>query len=92
MHLVATIAVVVAGLLLRVSSGEWCLLALACGLVWAAEGVNTALEVLANRVSMERDEQIGLAKDLAAGAVLLAAIAAAAVGVFVFGPRVMGLF
>jgi diacylglycerol kinase (ATP) len=91
-HLAATIAVVIAGLLLRISGGEWCLLALACGLVWVAEGLNTAVEVLANRISVERDEQIGLAKDLAAGAVLLAAIAAVTVGAFIFGPRIAGLF
>ncbi len=87
LHLAATVAVMVLGLLLRVSRGEWCLLALATGLVWAAEGVNTAVELLADRITTERDERIGRAKDIAAGAVLLAAVAAAVVAAFVFLPR-----
>jgi diacylglycerol kinase (ATP) len=90
-HLAATVVVGVLGLVLKISGGEWCLLALACGLVWAAEGFNAALEVLADRVSTERDEKIGRAKDLGAGAVLLAAIAAAIVGGLVFGPRLLAL-
>jgi diacylglycerol kinase len=91
-HLAATVGVVAAGWALGVSRGEWALLALAAGLVWVAEAVNTAVEILADRVTTERDERIGRAKDLAAGAVLLAAIAAAIVGGVVFVPRLLALF
>jgi diacylglycerol kinase (ATP) len=90
-HLVATVGVIAAGIGFHIAPGEWCLLALAIGAVWAAEGANAALEDLADRVTGQPDSQIGRAKDIAAGAVLLAAVAAAAVGCIVFGPRVWAL-
>ena len=86
-HLLATVLVIAAGIGFRIPSGEWCLLALAMAMVWAAEGANAAIEHLADRISREHDDLIGRAKDIAAGAVLLAAIAAAAVGFFILGPR-----
>ena len=89
-HAVATLAVLVAGLVLGVSRLEWALLALAIGGVWAAEAFNTAIEQLADVVSPAPDARIGQAKDVAAAAVLLAAIAAAVVGLLVFAPRVLG--
>ena len=90
-HLVATIAVVIAGKLLNVSRGEWLALVFAIGLVWTAEALNTALEYLADEISLERRERLGLAKDAGAAAVLLASIAAAIVGLIVFIPHVMAL-
>lgn len=77
--------------LLRLAPRDWALLALAAGLVLAAECANSALEALADRVSAERDSAIGRAKDLAAGAVLLAALGALLVGLFVLGPPLLGL-
>ncbi len=91
LHLAATILVIVLGVVLHVTRGEWCLLALAAGPVWAAEALNTAVEYLSDHVCMEHHERIGRVKDLAAGAVLLAAIAAAIVGGIVFGPRLWAL-
>jgi diacylglycerol kinase (ATP) len=90
-HLLATALVAAAGALFRVTRGEWCLLALAMGLVWVAEGANAAIEHLADRVSREHDQAIRDAKDLAAGAVLLGAIAAAVIGFIVLGPHVCTL-
>ena len=86
-HATATAGVMAAGLVLRVSREEWCLLILAMGLVWAAEGINTAVEALADAVSTAPDARIGRVKDIAAGGVLLAAVAAAAVGLLIFGPK-----
>jgi diacylglycerol kinase (ATP) len=88
-HAVATIAVVVVGLWLRVNLTEWAVLCLAIGVVWAAEAFNTALESLCDSVAPQRDPLIGRAKDLAAAAVLFAACAAAAAGVFVLGPKLL---
>ncbi|MGC4072133.1 MAG: diacylglycerol kinase family protein [Nibricoccus sp.] len=87
-HLAATLAVVAAGVGWRISSGEWALVLLACGLVWLTEALNTALEFLADEVSRERREGIKRAKDVAAFAVLIAAFVAVGIGVVVFGPRV----
>ncbi len=89
LHALATAGVVVAGMALRVSGTEWCLLILAMTAVWAAEGLNTALEQLSDAVSPQDHPLVGEAKDAAAGAVLLSAIGAAVIGLIVFGPRVM---
>ena len=86
-HLLATVLVIAAGFAFRISRGEWVPLAFAIGIVWIAEAVNTAIEALADRVSREHDEAIRRAKDVAAGAVLLAAFIAAVIGLLVLGPH-----
>ena len=88
-HLVATIGVIIAGRLTRLSWVEWAALVLAIGLVWVAEALNSAVEFLADEVSLEKRERIGRAKDAGAGAVLLASICAAAVGLIIFVPHWM---
>ena len=88
-HAVATATVVALGLWHRVERWEWCALLLACGLVVAAELANTAIEWLADRVSREREDAIRDVKDVAAGAVLAASIAAAVVGLIIFLPRLL---
>lgn len=64
---------------------------LTIGLVLAAEALNTAVEVLANRVEPAPDPLVKRAKDAAAGAVLLAALAALGVAAALFGPRLWRL-
>ena len=86
-HLLATIAAVALGAWLELGAAEWCWIALAVALVWVTEALNSALEALADAVHPARDPRIGRAKDLAAGAVLVAAIAAAVIGALLFGPR-----
>lgn len=86
-HLLATVLVVVAGFAFRISRGEWVPLAFAIGIVWIAEAVNTAIEALADRITRENDDAIRRAKDVAAGAVLLAAITAAIIGLLILGPH-----
>ena len=86
-HLLATIAAVALGLWLGLDAAEWCWIAIAIALVWVTEAFNSALEALADAVHPARDARIGRAKDLAAGAVLVAAIAAAVIGALLFGPR-----
>ena len=90
-HAAASVAVVIAAGLLGISRLEWCVVLLAMALVWVAEGFNTALELLADAVSPEHHPLVGQAKDVAAAAVLLAALGAAAVGVLVFGPHLLVL-
>lgn len=86
-HAFAAAAVVALGAWHGVEAWEWCALLLAVGLVLGAELLNSAVEVLCDRVTSERDESIRIAKDAAAGAVLLCALAAGAVGAVVFAPR-----
>lgn len=87
-HLLATGVVVCGGLLLSISAGEWCAVVLAMGLVWITEALNTAVERVVDLCSPEHQALAGQAKDLAAGAVLLAALAAVVVGLIVFLPRI----
>lgn len=63
---------------------EWTVLLLTCAVVLSLECVNTALERLCDKVCPERDDLIKKCKDIAAGAVLIAAIFAAAIGVVLF--------
>jgi len=88
-HLAATVAVILMGLLLKVTLIEWAVLALAAGMVWAAEALNTAVEFLADRVAPERHELVRRAKDTAAAGVLAASIAAAAAGLLIFLPHIL---
>ena len=88
-HATITVLVVVAGIVLRVSPMEWGVLVICIGMVLAAEAFNSAIERVANYLTTERDDRIRDIKDLAAGAVLLCAIAAAIVGLIVFVPHIV---
>jgi diacylglycerol kinase (ATP) len=90
-HAVATVAVVAGGLLLGVSRLEWGLLILAMVAVWTTEILNTALESLGDATAPDHDPLVAVAKDAAAGAVLVAAIGAALIGVLVLGPHLVAL-
>lgn len=88
-HLAATLVTLLAALLLEVTRSDWMLLIFAIALVWMAEALNTAVELLADAVSREHNALIGQAKDVAAGGVLLAAVAAALIGLLVFAPHML---
>jgi diacylglycerol kinase len=72
-------------------AAEWALLVSLCGLVIGLEAMNTAVEGLADLVQPARDPRVRHLKDVAAGGVLAAALAAAAGGCFLFGPRLWRL-
>jgi len=86
-HTAIAVVVLMSGFLFRLSALEWVSVIFACGLVFAAEIMNTAVEYLADAVHPEMDPGIRRAKDAAAGAVLMASVAAAAVGAIVFLPK-----
>ena len=90
-HLALTLVALGLGFGLGISGLEWSAIAIVIALVWVAEGVNTAIELLADAAIPEPHPKVGQAKDVAAGAVLVAAIAAAVVGAIVFGPRLLAL-
>lgn len=90
-HVMAAVLVVALGFWLQIADWEWCAVLLATGLVWTAELLNTALEVLADRVTKEREEAIRRVKDTAAAAVLMAALAAVVVGLVILGPKLWRL-
>lgn len=86
-HLLAAVAVVALGLYLDVTRVDWLALTLAIAIVWTAEALNTAVERTCDAITQERDERIRIAKDVAAGAVLLASVAAVVIAALVFGPH-----
>ena len=88
-HLVASVLVFVLGFVCRISTMEWVAVVLCIGGVLAAEALNTAIEALCDHVTPERHPNIMRIKDLAAGAVLLLAIAAAVVGTIIFLPKLL---
>lgn len=85
-HLAIAVAVVLLGLWLGLPARDWAVIALTIGMVFAAEGFNTAIEALVDLVSPDPHPLAKVAKDVAAGAVLMAALAAIAVGLLIFGP------
>lgn len=88
-HCFAAVCVVVAGFFFDISVSEWIAVIFAIGMVLAAEAVNSAVEALADRVTQEYDEAIKRTKDLASGAVLILAIAAAIIGCIIFIPKIV---
>ncbi len=85
-HALSTAIVFGLGAILPLTRTDWALLALATGAVWGAELLNTAIERLTDLVSPEPHPLAGQAKDVAAAAVLVTAMAAAVVGATVLGP------
>lgn len=85
-HLAVSFAVVALALLMRLGARDWALLLLAIAVVWVAEAFNTAVEALADALHPETHPLVGRAKDIAAGGVLIAAVAAAGLGLAILGP------
>ena len=86
-HLGATTSVIVAGLAFSLSRFEWCAIVMAVVGVWMAEALNTAFEFLCDVASPQFHAMVKHAKDVAAGAVLICAIGAVAVGALIFWPH-----
>lgn len=91
-HLIATVVVIVAGVYFNLSIIEWCFIIIAIGLVLILEAVNTVVENVTDFISLEQNPKIGKIKDLAAGAVLIAAFIAIAIACLVFGGKIWMAF
>ena len=86
-HCAAAVLVVIAGVILKISLLEWCICLTLFGLIMALELVNTAVEAVVDLVTEERKPLAKIAKDTAAGAVLIAAIMATIAGIIIFLPK-----
>ena len=91
-HYSVVVLVVVFGVTLKLTVTEWGICLILCGMVIALEQVNTAIEAVVDLVTEEHKELARLAKDTAAGAVLVAAITAAIVGGLIFFTKLAQLF
>jgi len=90
-HVVVACLVIIAGIYFRLTAVEWAVLALTIGTVFSAEMINTVAELAVDLLTEQYHPMAKVAKDVGAGAVLVAAIAAIGVGLAIFGPRVWGM-
>ncbi len=88
-HLVLTILALVLSIVLKISRGEALALVIVIALVWMAELFNTAMEKIMDFISKEHHPHIQVIKDMAAAAVLIAAVAAVVVGCLIFIPKLL---
>lgn len=91
-HLLATIAAVSLGFILKISTTEWYVVLIVIALVWAAEAFNTVIEKLVDHLFPEYHETARITKDIAAGAVLICAIIALVCGLIIFLPKLILIF
>lgn len=88
-QLIIALVVTIAGFYFEISKTEWMAQIIIIGLVMSVEGVNTAVEYIADFVHPEHHKKIGLIKDVAAGAVFIAAIVAIIIAGLIYGPKLL---
>lgn len=82
------ILMTIAGFYFNISAIEWLFQILSIGLVMSIEGLNTAVEKIADFIHPEYHERIGFIKDISAGAVFFAAITAIVIGLIIYVPKI----
>ena len=87
-QLAICILMTAAGFYFKISTTEWLIQILAIGLVMSIEGINTAIEAIADFIHPEKHEKIGFIKDIAAGAVFIASITAVIAGLIIYLPKI----
>lgn len=85
-HSFIATAVFLVGWWLRIPARDWALIVLTAAFVFTAEFINTAIEAVVDLASPEHHELAKVAKDVAAGAVLVSALAAIIIGLLILGP------
>ncbi len=85
------VLVTIAGFVFHISPIEWILQLLTIGLVMGIEGLNTAIEKLADFVHPEQHKKIGFLKDVSAGAVMIVSLIAVIVGLIIYLPKLWAL-
>jgi diacylglycerol kinase len=88
-HISIATVIVILGLLLNLSLVKWAILALTIGFVLVTEMLNTVAEVAMDYATTEFNPQVKIVKDIAAGAVLTAAITSVIVGLLILGPPLL---
>ena len=88
-HITIMILVIIAGIVLKINTQEWIICIILFGLVISLELVNSAIEATVDIAMPEINEKAKVAKDVAAGAVLVSAIASAIIGLIIFIPKVI---
>ena len=81
------ILISILGFIMQISATEWMFQTLAIGLIMSVEGLNTAVEKIADFIHPNYSKRIGFIKDIAAGAVFFAAITAVIIGSIIYIPK-----
>ena len=81
------VVMIIAGFYFEISHDEWLIQTLAIGLVLGIEGLNTAVEKIADFIHPNYSQRIGFIKDIAAGSVFFAAITAIIIGLIIYVPK-----
>jgi len=84
-----SLLLIIAGFYFDISKTDWMFQVLAIGLVISIEGLNTAVEKIADFIHPDYHDKIGFIKDIAAGAVFFAAVAAMTIGLFIYLPHLL---
>jgi diacylglycerol kinase (ATP) len=92
MQAALVILITIAGFYFEITATEWIAQTLCIGLIMGLEAMNTAAEAIADFIHPDFHEKIGQIKDIAAGAVLITALAATIVGLIIYVPYVEALF
>ncbi|MEL6918450.1 MAG: diacylglycerol kinase family protein [Bacteroidota bacterium] len=87
-QVVIGLAVTAAGFYFEISTIEWIVQIFAIALVLGIEGLNTAIEKIADYIQPDYDHKIGFIKDISAGAVMLVSIASAIIGIIIYWPKI----
>ena len=84
-HAVGTILTVIIGFWLQLETGDWAMIVIVIAMVWTAEFLNTALEIVVDLASPDLHPLARVGKDVGAAGVLIAAVSAAIIGILVMG-------
>lgn len=87
-HLVATVIVIFASIFFELNTYEWIAIVFSIGLALSAEIINTAIENIADFLTIENNNKIKIIKDLSAAAVLISALTAFTIGLIIFLPKI----
>ena len=88
-HITIMIFVIIFGIVLKISKIEWIICIILFGLVISSELMNTAIENTVDLITMEKNPKAKIAKDVAAGAVLVNAVTSAIIGLLIFLPKIL---
>ena len=90
-HILIMILVILAGIILKIDALDWIILIIMISLVISAELFNTTIETVVDMITKEKNEKAKIAKDVAAGAVLVLAIGSVIIGLIIFIPKILNL-
>lgn len=88
-HIFIMILVIICGIILQINKVEWLICVILFGFVISLELVNTAIETTIDLITLEKNPKAKIAKDVAAGSVLIAAITSAIIGLIIFTPKII---